>query len=568
MFAPIAQMLAVWSADAGLPADLPWGQPKIFGQGDVALPCFAYAKSIGVSPADAAQQAAAALGRVSHPLCARVSADGPYVNVSFHSGYVANMVIQDICMRGVEYGHTSYGEGKSVLIEYPSQNTHKEFHIGHLRNVCIGNAVVHMYRAAGYSVIPVNYINDFGAHVSKCLWGIVHLYGGVVPETDVQRWLGEVYAKTTEYVNAHEDVKQELQQVLVRLEARDPSIWPLFVSTQQASLAGFARIMNELGVRHSREFLESEVKERGQQKVDELLSKDIAQVGEGGAIIADLSTYGLDIALLRKSSGAGLYMTSDLALAEVKFTEFPVSESINITGTEQNMYFKQLFKVLELSGFTHTMTHIGYGLVNLPEGKMSSRAGNVILYETLRDTVYESMRTEVAKRHEDWSPERVAQNAHILTQAVLKFTMQKHEAAKNITFHMDEAVSFEGYSAPYILYTMARMNSLLRKGGYVEHEDVSGMSAYLNTSEDKALALTLSAYADMLEKARAAYNPSPLCMYAYDVAKAFTGLYSAHTILDAASPVATRARLSLVYAARTVLQNVLTTLTIPWVEEM
>ncbi len=556
--------------EVGIDTSAGFGVPPDASMGDVAFPCFEIAKKEGVNPAEVAKTCAEKLSSIDHELVADVSAAGPYVNLTLNPGAVASLVLPEI---GENYGALSDGIGKKVLIEYPSQNTHKEFHIGHLRNVCIGNALVGLYKKTGYDITPVNYINDFGAHVVKCLWGILNLYDGIVPETDVQKWLGKVYAEANAQLTDRPELKSELDELQLKLENRDEEIWGLFEHTRDASLDGFAALAKELGVAHDHVFLESEVKDRGQEKVDELLSKGIAQEGfkEKGSkyapVIVNLSTENEhNVALLRKSSGAGLYMTSDLALAEKKFEKYDVHESINITGIEQNFYFKQLYRVLALSGFDKQLTHIGYGLVTLPSGKMSSRKGNVILYEDLRNTVFDKMRSETVMRHEDWDDEQIDAVASTLTQAVLKFSMQQHEAKKNMVFDMDEATSVEGYSAPYVLYAIARMNSIERKA-----EETTGSTtalSLLTEPEEKQLIMTLATYGEVVSDAKSSYNPAIITRFAFGIAKQFNDFYHKHSILDAGSDDLIAARLQLVQAAKLVLTDALSVLSIETVDEM
>jgi arginyl-tRNA synthetase len=487
-------------------------------------------------------------------------------NFSVNIPRLAELVINKINTEKEKYGKNNLGNGKKVLIEYPSQNTHKEFHIGHLRNVCIGNTLVQLYRKSGYDIIPVNYINDFGAHVVKCLWGLKNFYASEIAPENKQKWLGQVYAEASNYIKDHPEVQSELDELQKKLEAHDPEIWPLFQETRGWSIEGFETLHAELRAHHDHVFYESEVKERGQAIVDELLQKGIATIGEKGAVIIDLSKFKLDIALVRKATGAGLYITSDLALAEKKFSTFPVDESITITGMEQDFYFKQLFKVLELFGFKNKMTHIGYGLVNLPEGKMSSRSGNVILYEQLRDSIYETLYKESKGRHTDWSEEKLHDTALKLTLAVLKFTMQQHEAAKNITFNIVEAVSFEGYSAPYILYVIARINSLLRKSE-VEHQKSEVNFECLKEQEEKKLVLCMAEYGEVIQKALENYNPSVIAKYCFDLAQSFNEFYNKHNILDSDEELSI-VRLELCRVVKEVLTDALRLLTIEVVGEM
>jgi len=333
-------------------------------------------------------------------------------------------------------------------------------------------------------------------------------------------------------------------------------------------MQGFLKINEELWTRHEKIIYESDIKDKGQAIVDELLEKKIAEVGERGALIINLEKYGLDIALLRKATGAGVYLTSDLALAHEKFDNFDVVESINVTGSEQEFYFKQMFKILELYGFKNKMTHIGCGLVTLPSGKMSSREGNVVLYEDLRDEVKKYLKKEIEPRHADWSEEKVENTALTMALAVLKFTMQKHEAKKVIVFDLQEAVSFEGFSAPYILYAVARINSLERKAktdGLVQLEiDYS----VLKENEEKNLLLMIASYEEVTKKAWQNYNPSVVAKYAFDLAQCFNDFYNKHSVLNTEDPVLGYARLALTLAVRDTIKDALSVLTIETVDEM
>lgn len=564
MISQIKQLISVALQNAGATGTIELSSPPKTDMGDLAWPCFALAKENGGNPAALAQDLAAKLQSEKIEGVSEVRAFGPYVNFFLDTNALAKNVIAEVFAQGEKYGLHNAGEGKKVMIEYPSQNTHKEFHIGHLRNVCIGNTLVQLFRTAGYEVQPVNYINDFGSHVAKCLWGIQKWHAHEKPKAEeAQRWLGEVYAEASSYLEDNPDAKPVVDAIQMQLEAHDAAIWPLFEETRDWSLAGFKHIQEELGCAHKVLFLESAVKARGQELVDELIKKGIAKEGERGAIIIDLSADNLDIALLRKSTGAGVYMTSDLALAEQKFGSHDIAESINVTGIEQNFYFKQLFRVLQLNGFKHQMTHIGYGLVTLPEGKMSSRKGNVILYEGLRDQVMAYMQEEVGKRHADWNEAKIDDVAATLTQAVLKFTMQKHEAAKTIAFNFDEAVSFEGFSAPYLLYMVARINSILRK-----QKPTPGPALGLTQPAEKQLVLQIARYPEVVQKALAEYNPSTLTNYAFELAQSFGSFYHQHQILEAETPAIGQARLQLAAATRQVLVQTLDLLTIKTVEEM
>ena len=553
--------------EAGVDSTEDFSVPPDPSMGDIAFPCFGIAKEQKKNPAEVAKEIELRIKNYELRIVSAVKAFGPYVNFYLNTGELARLVIEEVKEKAEEYGNNDDGNGRKVMIEYPSQNTHKEFHIGHLRNICIGNTLTRLYDKSGYKISLVNYVNDFGAHVAKCLWGVITLRRGKEPEDNKLKWLGEVYAEAGNYLAEHPEKKDEVEDLQNKFEAHDPSIWPLFSRTRDWCLEGFEKIYREMGISYERVFYESELKERGQQIVDELLAKKIAQVGERGAIIVDLTEYGLDIALLRKGNGAGLYITSDLALAEQKFSAPDIDESINITGDEQNFYFKQLFKILELNGFRRKLTHIGYGLVNLPEGKMSSRQGRVILYDDLREQVRAHLTTESAVRHPDWNREKLADITDTLTMAVLKFTMQKHEANKVIVFNFAEEVSFEGYSAPYLLYAVARINSLIRKSELkISHSKIK--YELLKESEEKQLLILIANYPEVIKKALAQYNPSVVAKFCFDLAQKFSEFYNKHSVLNAENEELTAARVALCMAAKNTLVNALGVLSIETVDEM
>lgn len=550
---------------AGVAGTIELSKPPKSEMGDFVFPCFVLAKVAGKNPVEVARSLADQIVLEPKSGIERVAAFGPYVNFFVAPGAMIEQVAAPVLRYKEKYGLTTVGADRKILIEYPSNNTHKEFHIGHFRNVTIGNTLVSLYRASGYKVHVVNYLNDFGAHVAKCLWGLQKLHPKAKPPVNKQKWLGEIYAEASRYYADYPEVAPEVAEIQKQMEAKDKRIWKLFMETRQWSIDKFNALFKELGVKYEAVFFEKDIKAQGQKMVDALLQQKIAKVGEGGAIIIDLTPYGLDIALMRKSNGVGLYLTSDLPLAEAKFRKFNADESIVITGQEQTFYFRQLYKILELMGFKKKLSHIAYGLVTLPEGKMASRTGNVVLYEDLRDSVLEQMTASTRERHPDWKEKKILANAQALAMAALKFDMQKHEANKNIVFDIKEATSFEGFSGSYILYAVARINSLLRKA-----KKLSKKIDYmlLTTLEEKELARLMGEYEVMVAKALANYNPSVVARYAFDLAKAFNDFYNKSSVLNSDNQALGQARLALAAATRLVLINTLGLLTIPYVEEM
>lgn len=556
----IKKMLAA----AGVTGEIKFSSPPKPEMGDLAFACFDVAKIWKMSPAEAAKKIETEILRLAQndKLIEKAVAFGPYVNFFINAGEAAKIVLGEVAKKREKFGINKDGRAKKVLFEYPSNNTHKELHVGHLRNICLGNALNGLYTASGYKTISVNYVNDFGAHVARCLWWIMKKDKiRSAPEGREQAWLGEMYAEASRYLSEHPESADEVAECQKKLEKKDREIWPLFLKTRAWSLAGFKKAFKELGVKHKAVFYESKIKKTGQKMVDELLGRKIASVGEGGAIIADLNKWNLEVGLLRKSNGAGLYLTSDLGLAVVKNKKYKkLAESVTITGSEQSFYFKQLFKILELYGCKFKMTHIGYGLVNLPTGKISSRAGNVVLYDDLKKMVERAVLEK--------SPELAMDRPRLerITFAAIKFDFLKHEAGKVITFNEKEAASFDGFSGPYVLYVIARVNSLFKKFG--AKKAVLKNLSLLRTAEEKKIILDIDRYAEAAAEARRELNPSVLTRYCFELSQDFNDFYAKHSVLGGGSAELNQARIALSCAVAQVLKNALRVLGIEPVETM
>lgn len=535
--------------------------------GDLSLLCFNLAKKLGKNPSEIAKEIAARFQVKPGTIIEIVQAIGPYVNFTFKTDILAKLVLMEIKKQKNKIGESSFCAKQTILIEYPSNNTHKEVHVGHLRNICLGNALVELLKEVGCQVIPINYINDFGAHVARCLWGLQKFHGKERPPKNKQKWLGQIYAEASSYLRNHPEAKNEVDEYLEKLENREKAVWKMFLATRGWSLKGFRTIFKEMGVKHKITFYEKDVKETGQKMVDELLKKKIAQVGEGGAIIVNLEKDGLDTGLLRKSNGSGLYLTSDLGLAKIKAQKFSdITESINLTGTEQNFYFKQLFKILELAGFKYKMMHLSYELVTRPEGKMSSRLGNVILYEDLRDEALSLAEKETQKRHVDWSAVKIKKIARALALGAIKFSMVKIGPHQAITFDTKEALSFEGFTGPYLQYSLARINSIIRKN---KNEKIKNQNfQILNNNYEKNLLLKLAGLDEAIKLSAEKNDPSQLAKYLYNLVKTFSDFYEHCPVLKAETADLQAARLELVKATKIVLEKGLNILGVPIIKEM
>ncbi len=552
---------------AGVEGEIELTSPPNPEMGDFAFACFGVAKVWQMNPVEAAKKIQSQLLLTPHALLTKVVVMGPYVNFYFNSGKVADIVIKEILKKGKKYG-VQAKKKERVMVEYSQPNTHKEFHIGHLRNVCIGSSIVNIFKHSGYKTIGANYIGDIGAHVAKCLWYIeTYKKDDLRKVSNPGKWLGQMYAEASQKIEAEPDLKESVAEVQRKLESGDKYWLGLWKKTKKWSMQEFKGIYKQLGVDFDEWFFESEVEKPGKEMVAYLLKHGIAQRGEGGAVIVDLNSFGLDIFLILKSDGSSLYATKDLALAALKFKKFRIDKSIYVIDNRQRHYFMQLFKTLELMGWKKDVAFLGYDFVTLPEGAMASRKGNVVLFNDLLADVESSVVRETKERHSDWKEKNIKDVARKIALAAIKFDILKHPIDKVIVFNKEEALSFEGFTGPYILYVVARINSMLSKANS-KSKIANHKFELLDKSEEKQLVLWLGKYEEVVKKALAEYNPSVITRYCFDLAQAFNNFYNNCSILKAETKDLMFARLSLSMATKNVLESALGLLTIDTVEEM
>lgn len=566
--------------------------------GDLAFGCFKVAKTLGTNPAEAAKQIAAKFGQDDH-LIAKATADGPFVNITLQPGEFIQRLIQDIETSGAQYAASAEGTGKTLMLEYAQPNTHKEMHVGHLRNLTLGASLVRLLRLAGWKVIPTSYHGDVGSHVAKCLWWMVaqsrssatgsvtdkkktesetpspamaltdgeveRILSSVPRDQKTGRYLGELYAASTREMEAHEDAKDHVSAILRALEAKDPVWTKLWLETRRWSLVEFSELFDELGVQIERQYLESEVVDEGQKMVDDLLKKGVAKESQG-AIVVDLEEKKLGVFLIRKSDGTSLYATKDIPLAYLKQREYPkLDRSIVLVDSRQALYFRQLFETLKMMGYPVATEHVGYEFVTLKSGAMSSREGNVVTYQSFRDELLKKTREETMKRHEDWNEGKVHYAAWALAMAGVKFGMLRQDPEKIFTFELEQALSFEGDTGPYVQYAVVRLGSILKKAGAASAEGIEFSS--LTELAEKNLALALARFEDVVRRAAHELSPGMIAQWCVETAQLSNAFYRDVKVNDAPEPVRS-ARLRLVSAARTVLTQGLDVLGIPVPEEM
>jgi arginyl-tRNA synthetase len=463
------------------------------------------------------------------------------------------------------------------MIEYSNANTHKEYHVGHLRNICFGDAVNKILSANGFKSLPVSYINDFGIHVAKTIWWTFNKENENSPmlsdkNLDKGYFLGQMYVRACEEIKARDSANEEVGEVMKKIENRQGQDYKLWQKTRQWSITQFANIYKELGINFLHIFYESEYIDKGKDIVANLYEKRIFEKSQG-AVIANLEKYNLGVLMILRTDGTALYPVADLALALEKFKKYKIDKSIYVVDIRQELYFKQLFKVLELLGIKKAMAHLVYDFVKLPSGMMSSRTGNVITYKELKKELFTKAKAETASRHEDWNEAKLNKTADKITIGAIKFEMLKVSASQVITFDIEQALRFDGFTAAYLQYTGARINSIIRKANSTRHEPHNTQHTTADMPEvdvekkERLLILAISKFPEAVRKAGAEYDPSAIAKYLIELARDFNDYYHSVPVLQ--TELKNReARLKLITAVKQAIGNGLNLLGVEVLEEM
>jgi arginyl-tRNA synthetase len=520
--------------------------------GDFALPCFILSKIKKENPNKISIDLAKKLKLPS--FIEKVESKGIYLNF-----YVkGNLIVKE----ALDFNPSFKPKKEKIMVEFSQPNTHKSFHIGHLRNVLIGDSLVRILKFNGYNVTPVNYIGDIGTHVAKSIWYLEN-FVKKYPKEDYGTWLGELYSKANLKLGDNKEYKEEVDLIHKKLDDEDKRLTKLWQKTRKWSLDEFNKIYKELDVHFDKDFFESEIIEDGKKIVKDLLKKKIAKYDQG-SVLVDLGK--LKVFLILKSDGTPLYSTKDLALAKLKFEKYKIDKNIYVVGSEQEFYFKQLFKTLEIMGFKNSdkCVHISYGLVQLSDGKMSSRLGNVINYFDFSSKVKKDASYEIEKRHKDWSQSKIKKTSEIISMAAIKFTMLGKDTKKFIKFNVKESLSFEGESGPYIQYVYTRIQSIINKS---KIKTLKADVDLLNHPLEKQISNKILEFSKVVEKITKNYQINLLGRYLLDLSQLFNEYYQNVKILDEDQKTQS-SRLTLIKKVQQIIKQGLELLGINVVEEM
>lgn len=556
---------------SGVSGEVELNCPPSAEMGDLAFSCFGLSKEMKKNPNEIAVEIAKKInGQLSKreeiKILEKVESKGPYVNFYFNSSELAKQVLRTI-EKDKEYGKNQSGRGKKIMVEFAHPNTHKAFHIGHLRNIITGESIARLLENSGFEIVRANYQGDVGMHIAKCLWGITNLkdeYEEVKKKNIKEKaaFLGKAYALGgTKYLE-DEKIKQEIIDFNDKIYTQDESILELYKETRQWSLAYFDSIYDRVDTHFDRLYFESEVFERGREIVLEFLKKGVFEKSDG-AVIFPGEKYGLHNRVFINSKGFPTYEAKDMALAEKQFSEYDPDKIIHIVGKEQSEYFKVIFKAMEevLPKSIGKEQHFDYGWVSLKEGKMSSRTGQVVLGEWLLDKVERKVAKIMKENKSEVDDERVKK----IGLAAVKYGMLKTGVKNDIKFSLDESVKLSGDSGPYLLYIIARVKSILSKNEKQNQDDLF-VPNELEPSEKK-LALKLAEYPLWTTAAAQELDPSKIARFLFELAQSFNGFYQECPIIKSEGEVK-NFRLSLITAVEKVMSKGLDLLGIKPVEKM
>ena len=512
---------------------------------------------------------AASLARQLKPFgyVEKISSTGPYLNFHFSNEFYLDSLKQ------IKKGSEKFGKGKKtgkkMAVEFFHANTHKGVHIGHIRNITTGEALCRVLDAAGNKVVRLNYQGDIGPHVAKCIWGFLNIYNGKVPDNNQDNrgvWLGKVYSEATGKTAGNPELEAGVQEINQKIYSGDKEIVDIWKKTRQWCLDDFERFYKEFGVKFDELYFESQTEKIGKETALELVKKGVAKKDQG-AIIMDLKDEGLGVFVLITKEGYPLYSAKDLGLAKIKFKKHNPDRSIHVVGKEQELHFKQLFRTFEKAGLAgmkdmalaaEASHHLIYELVMLPEGKMSSREGTMVLYEDLRNKLVELVKEEVMKRHEDWEQKHVDETSLKIALAAIKFSMLNRESNKVMVFDWNQALSLEGESGPYIQYACVRVRGILDKVGKKAgkgKETGPAKSEYEITHSERKLIKKLCEFPDVVENSAEHLAVYRVANYLIDVAAEFSKFYNVSPVANAESESAKAARKRIVEATGIILRN-------------
>ena len=565
--------------DAG---EIQWNPIPFEGGWGISTPCFPLAAQEArggekINVPQRAQEIASGLAEhLGTPTgFSRVEALKGYLNLYFSSAEFTQRVVDRVLEGESEFGRHA-PRGEQVMVEFSNPNTHKAFHVGHLRSAILGESISRILEFAGYDVVRANYIGDMGLHVIKWLWNYMKFHRGETPPADTTRWMGDLYSEATLRLEQDPQLESEVRDLYARWDRRDPEVVAVWEETRQWSIDHFEKMYAILDIHFDRWYSNSEMEQPGKGVVEQLIETGIAEDERptGGPVIVRIDEQlGLKkekyrVLVVLRSDDTALYATEDLALAITKFNEYDLSSSIYIVDVRQSLHFLQVFKTLEIAAhpWATRNQHISYELVNLPGNVvMASRDGTYVLLEGLMRESQQRALEIVEDKNPSLSEDQKEAVSRAVGLGALKYPMLARDNTKIVTFDWESAMDFNGQAAPYIQYAHVRANSILRR----LEEPLPGSNEISHELDQAEIELidAISRFPNEVQRAADDYKTLHITNLAFELAGAFNDFYKQCPVLKAEEN--TRAsRIRLVAAARQTIANALALLGIQAPEVM
>ena len=539
--------------------------PKEENNGDYAFPCFKLAKILKQAPIQIAENLQNRIN-IEGTDIEKIESVSGYLNFFINKSQIVKNAIDKFDMQKEQYGKQDIGNGKKVLVEYSSPNIAKPFHIGHLKTTIIGNSLYNIYKNCGYETISLNHLGDYGTQFAKLIEGYKRWGAEYDLSTNAIDKLSEIYKRINELCEEDETVLEECRQTFKKLEDGDEYCVKLWNEFKELSLKEFEKIYELLNVKFDSYKGESFYSDKMQEVID-ILEKNGKLTESQGAKVVDLTDKGIKApCIIQKSNGSSIYATRDLAAILYRARTYDFDKCIYVVGEEQNLHFKQVFEVakyLDLDEkYTNGLEHVSYGMIMLPEGKMSTRKGNFVKVEDLLNESISKAKEIMQDRSLD-DKDKIAKQVGI---GAVIFEDLKESRIKNQVFDLNEALNFNGETGPYAQYMTVRTKSVLEKAGYIPNKEDVNADILTDDSSIKLVKL-INNFDKIILSSMDKNEPSIVARYAIDVAKGYSIFYNNNKILSD-DKESQDARLYLTYMTKITLENALKLLGIEVPEKM
>ena len=529
--------------------------PKESSHGDYAFPCFILAKTMKKNPVEIAREIAS---KINSKVFEKVEAVGPYVNFFLDSKKNASEILQKIMKLKDKYGSSDFGKGKKVIVDMSSPNIAKPFGIGHLRSTIIGNSLSKISEFMGYKTVKINYLGDWGTQFGKMIVGYKRFGKASELKNNSIKYMLDLYVKGN-----NEEFEQEARDWFKKLEDKNKEAVRLWKMFKDISLKNFEEIYKILGIKFDVISGESLYNKKMQRVFEDLLKKNLL-IRSDGALIVNLEKYNLGVSLIKKNDGTTLYATRDLAAAIDRYEKYKFNKMIYEVGQEQKLHFKQLFKILELMGYSwaKNCAHADHGLYLDSDGKkFSTRKGKTVLMEEVLEETINLAKEEIKKRSSNILNEELEERARKIAISAIFYGDLKNYRSHDMIFDIDRFISFEGDTGPYLLYSYARANSILNKSK-IKTEKLNIIQV---NEQEKKLIVALGKFPEVVNQAHEQLAPNLIANYSYNLAQTFNEFYHSCPVLGSAEE---KFRLCLVGCFIQALGNALKLLGIPVLKEM